>query len=76
MSQFNFPQGWGFDILFELDDGYRSGDLLVSQVVPPTPDWSVIALQPAPDLPDTGRYDAMTLVANPSLTSCFTQTFV
>ena len=73
VSQFNFPSGGGFDIFFDLDDGYLAGDLL-EPLLPPNPDWSVLALQPDPLLPDDGRYDALARVNNPSLNGCFTQT--
>jgi hypothetical protein len=74
VSQFTFPQDWGFDILFDLDDGYLPGDLLTP--LPPNSDWDVLALQPDPGLPHDGYYDAAALVASPSLSGCFVQTFV
>jgi len=75
VSQFNFPQEWGFDIFFDLADSYLAGDLL-EPLLPPTPDWDVLPIQPDPGLPDNGRYDAMAVVDNPSLNGCFTQTFI
>ena len=74
VSQFDFPQDWGFDIFFLLAQGYQPDDLLKS--LSPNPDWDVLLLKPDPGLPDNSRYDAVALVNKPSLNDCFTQTVI
>jgi hypothetical protein len=72
VSDFSFPAGFGFAVLFELG---LYGDL---QDPPPAPnsDWDLLTFQPDANLPSDGLYDALGLVADPSLADSFTLSFV
>ena len=72
VSGFTYPQDFGFTVFFAQD---RYSDL----EDPPPPvnaDWDVLTLQPIPAIPADVAYDALALVANPSLADLFTVSFV
>jgi hypothetical protein len=72
LDGFPFGADHGFAVLFD--------ETLYAQLddPPPTvnPDWDVITLQPDPNLPDPGRYDALALVVAPSVADVFAVDFV
>ena len=70
----NFPEGFGFDVLFPVADGFRAGDLLRGSG--PSAAWDVLLLQPSETLPDDGRFDALALQANPATPAAFVVEFV
>ena len=43
--------------------------------VAPNPDWSVLTLQPDPQIPDSGSYNAIAQRSNPSLSGSFQVSF-
>lgn len=68
----DFTTGSGFTIFFDYQ-------LFTSLESPPpvvNADWDVITLQPDPNLPDDGAYDALALTSNPSLGDPFEVSFV
>ncbi len=73
VSQVTFPK-YGFDIFFNLANGYQFDDL--KEHPAPNLAWDVVLLPPDSLLPHDGRYDAMASVDNPSLTDFFTLNFV
>ena len=74
VSQFTFLLDYGFDILFEVAEGYRFGDLVDPQ--PPNANWDVMAIQADPNVPDPGRYEAIALIDQASLADFFTLNFI
>ncbi|MGX2031681.1 PEP-CTERM sorting domain-containing protein [Methylocaldum gracile] len=55
----------GFDVFFNLSEGYQAGDL--SDPLAPNGDWTVVLLQPDPVLPDDGRFYAEIVAVSPVL---------
>lgn len=55
----------GFDVVFNLSEGYRAGDL--SDPVAPSGEWIVELAQPDPALPDDGRFYAEIVAVSPVL---------
>jgi len=72
LDEFAHPAGFGLSIFFDVDS-YAS---LESPPPAVSGDWDVITLQPDPALPDAGLYDALALVADPSLAGEFRVSFV
>lgn len=70
----DFPEGFGFDVLFPVADGFRAGDLLSG--TGPSADWDVLLLQPSETLPDDGRFDSLALQGNPATPGAFIVQFV
>jgi len=71
VTDFVFPMNWGFSIFFALG--------LYEDLEDPPPvvnaDWDVLSIQPDPNLPDDGFYDALALVDNASLADTFLVSF-
>jgi len=72
VRDFPFSQNQSFTIYF---DRLLYRDL---ESPPPSvgPDWDVLTLQPDPNLPDNGAYDALALIDNPSLAPPFSVSFL
>ncbi|MCC6533327.1 MAG: hypothetical protein IT531_12310 [Burkholderiales bacterium] len=68
----NFPQFFGFEILFETPKVAS----LTGNPVAPNADWSVSTIQPLPGVPAAGLYTAMALKSAPSLAAPFDVTFI
>jgi hypothetical protein len=75
VSGVSFLSGQGFDIAFAVDDGFQFGDLVDPQSGPSS-DFDVMAIQPDPEIPADGLFDAAALVDAPSLTGDFISTFI
>ena len=74
VSDQSFLTSSGFDIFFNVADGYLFGDL--NTPTTSNPDWDVISIQSDPALPHDGFLDALALVDNPSLTDSFFIDFI
>lgn len=66
-SGFDFDEGFGFSIFFN----FLHYAQLESSPAAVHPDWDIITLQPDPNLPDDGVYDALALVDNASVSHEF-----
>lgn len=74
VSDQSFLTDSGFDIFFDVADGYLFDDL--NSPTTPNGGWDVISIQPDPVLPHDGFLDALALVDNPSLTDSFFIDFI
>jgi len=72
VSGFGYGANVGFTVFFAL--GLFSD--LDAPVPPAHPDWDILVAQPDPVLSEPGLYDALALVANPSLADPFPVRFV
>ena len=71
LSNYTPQQNVAFEVLF---DPFLYSNL---QNTPSSPaGWSVITIQPDPNIPDVGRYSALALANNVSIAGPFTVTFV
>lgn len=75
VSGFNFPANFGFDVFFDLSQGFQANDIQ-SNPVSPNAEWKVAVLVPDPILSANGAYDAQALVENASLAGIFTLNFI
>jgi hypothetical protein len=67
VSGTTFAANEGFTIFFD----YHNFSNLQNPQPTASPGWNAIVLQPDPNLPDNGAYDALALVSNPSLMTTF-----